>query len=108
MVKTTGELTVEGRYGHDAAQWFRDQKWWRDDSAASLLDKWADLTPEHPFISDGTVELDYGNARGQAYRLGKRLRELGVNPGDRVAVQLPNWAEFVVAYLALARIGAVL
>ena len=28
--------------------------------------------------------------------------------GDRVAVQLPNWNEFIVTYVALARIGAVL
>jgi acyl-coenzyme A synthetase/AMP-(fatty) acid ligase len=27
---------------------------------------------------------------------------------DRVQVQLPNWNEFVVVYVALARIGAVL
>jgi cyclohexanecarboxylate-CoA ligase len=35
------------------------------------------------------------------------LRELGVNPGDVVAWQLPNWFEFVVLTLAATRIGAV-
>src|SRR5689334_1768104 len=35
------------------------------------------------------------------------LRELGVGRGDIVAVQLPNWWEFVVTALACGRIGAV-
>ena len=101
------ELTVDSRYGADAARQFRDKGWWLDDSAASQLDRWAEATPTRRFVSDGTVELDYATARGRAYRLAKRLLDLGVRPGDRVVVQLPNWAEFVVAYLAIARIGAV-
>jgi len=35
------------------------------------------------------------------------LRGLGVGPGDIVAVQVPNWWEFVVASLACGRIGAI-
>jgi len=35
------------------------------------------------------------------------LRRLGVGRGDIVAVQLPNWWEFVVTSLACGRIGAV-
>ncbi len=35
------------------------------------------------------------------------LLELGVEPGEPVAYQLPNWGEFVVVTLAALRIGAV-
>jgi cyclohexanecarboxylate-CoA ligase len=35
------------------------------------------------------------------------LLELGVQPGEPVAYQLPNWGEFVVITLAALRIGAV-
>lgn len=35
------------------------------------------------------------------------LLKLGVRHGDVVAIQLPNWAEFVIATLACGRIGAV-
>src|SRR5204862_397702 len=35
------------------------------------------------------------------------LRRLGVGPGDIVALQVPNWWEFVVTSLACGRIGAV-
>lgn len=107
MTTTIGGLTVQNRYGADAARLFREQGWWLDDSAASLLDYWAEQTPNQRFVSDGTIELDYADARDRAYRLAARLLDLGVRSGHRVAVQLPNWTEFVIAYLALARLGAI-
>ncbi len=36
------------------------------------------------------------------------LLELGVRPGEVVQVQLPNWHQFVVAAIAIERIGAVI
>lgn len=108
ITDTTRELTVTGRFDAGSVQRFRERGWWRDGSAAALLDRWAAERPDQRFVSDGTVELDYATLRGRAYRLGARLLELGVRPGDRVAVQLPNWAEFAVSYLAIARIGAVM
>ncbi len=44
----------------------------------------------------------------QARALAVGLHNLGVEPGDRVAVELPNWPEFVVSALAVAELGAVL
>ena len=49
-----------------------------------------------------------GALREQALRLAGGLRELGVKPGDRVVVTMPNMAEVGVAYAALWRIGAVI
>jgi cyclohexanecarboxylate-CoA ligase len=40
-------------------------------------------------------------------RAAASLRGLGLGPGDVVAVQMPNWWEFVVVSLAAGRIGAV-
>ena len=105
---TTQELTAEARFGAASIREFRERGWWQDGSAAALLDRWARERPRQRFVSDGTTELDYATLRGRAYRLGERLLGLGVRPGDRVAVQLPNWAEFPVSYLAIARIGAVM
>lgn len=104
----TPALSVHDRYGEDAARAFRERGWWRDGSAAALVDHWAATTPERRFVSDGTVELDYATLRERSRGLGAALLRAGVRPGERVAMQLPNWAEFVVAYLAVTRIGAVL
>src|SRR6202012_3613668 len=50
----------------------------------------------------------YWDEFGPAVRtLATRLRELGVQPGDRVASMLPNVPEAVIAMLATTSIGAI-
>ena len=41
-------------------------------------------------------------------KLAARLQDLGVEPGDRVAVAMPNCREFYIAYWAILRAGAIL
>ncbi|HEY2694770.1 MAG TPA: AMP-binding protein [Pseudonocardiaceae bacterium] len=101
-------IAVTDRYSAESIDQFRARNWWRDGSAAALLDHWAELTPTKRFISDGTVELDYATTREHAHSLAATLLHRGVTRGDRVLVQLPNWAEFVVSYLAISRLGAVM
>jgi acetoacetyl-CoA synthetase len=50
--------------------------------------------------------LTHGELYDQVSRVAKGLRELGVEPGDRVAAYLPNMPEAVIAMLAAASIGA--
>jgi cyclohexanecarboxylate-CoA ligase/acyl-CoA synthetase len=104
----SGEPTVDERYDDATQAYFRQRGWWRDGALTELLDRWATERPDARFVSDGTLELSYAEVRARAYRLGATLRRAGVRAGDRVVVQLPNWSEFAVAYLAVARIGAVL
>jgi acyl-CoA synthetase len=40
-------------------------------------------------------------------RLAQVLLDEGIGPGDVVGIQLPNTVEIVVAFLAIARIGAI-
>ncbi|MCE0761971.1 AMP-binding protein [Pseudonocardia kujensis] len=101
-------LTVHDRYDEESVRLFRDRGWWRGGSPVELLDRWAAETPGRRFVSDGTVEWDYTTVRDRVDGLATALVGAGVERGDRVVMQLPNWAEFVVGYLAIARIGAVL
>jgi acyl-CoA synthetase (AMP-forming)/AMP-acid ligase II len=39
--------------------------------------------------------------------LGAALAQLGVGAGDRVAIHLPNCAEFVLAFVAIVKLGAI-
>ena len=55
---------------------------------------------------DGTV-LTYADLLDRSARLANVLVELGVKPGDRVAVQVEKTAEAVTLYLAALRAGAV-
>ena len=59
-------------------------------------------------LEDGTRRtLSRDELRGQVAAVARTLRDLGVQPGDRVAGFLPNIPEAVVAMLATASIGAV-
>ena len=48
---------------------------------------------------------NYGRIRT---RSAASLHKLGIQKGDRVAVCLPSWNEFVVIYMAVAHLGAIL
>lgn len=91
----------------DAERYYRDG-YWQDRVMYDFLKKGADEHPERVFVTDGTNVLSYGRLREDAVRLAAGLKELGIEKGDRVAVQLPNWAEFATIALALSRLGAIL
>ena len=100
--------SVADRYDDEKVRSFYDSGVWRPEVHSDLLDAWCLRQPQKVAVSDGTSELTYAELRGQSYRLGAALRRMGVEAGDRVVVQLPNWCEFAVTYAALARIGAVM
>ena len=52
-------------------------------------------------------ELTWPQLRRQVASLALHLRAQGVQPGDRVAAYLPNIPEAIVAFLAVASLGAV-
>lgn len=55
---------------------------------------------------DGRSET-YAALESRAARSAGRLRELGVETGDRVAVRLPNGPDFVGVWLGALRLGAI-
>jgi malonyl-CoA/methylmalonyl-CoA synthetase len=63
------------------------------------------LLAESP--TGGTAELTYGELFGRSRRLAARLAARGISKGDRVAFFLGNRPEFVVSYLAVLALGAV-
>ncbi|MFH0917741.1 MAG: class I adenylate-forming enzyme family protein, partial [Candidatus Omnitrophota bacterium] len=51
-------------------------------------------------------QLSFPQLRDKVFALGQGLLKLGVSPGDKVAIYLPNWPEYVLSYLAIWSIGA--
>jgi len=51
---------------------------------------------------DGT-EIGYGSLSDQVDRLAARLRQSGLDPGQVVAIALPNGIEYLVAFLTATR-----
>jgi acetyl-CoA synthetase len=80
----------------------------------NCLDKWIGTPTEHKAAvrwegEDGaTRTLTYGELWRETNRCAHALRELGVAPGDRVALFMPMCPELIVAFLAIAKAGAVI
>jgi len=55
----------------------------------------------------GVREVSWAELKRDTAALAARLRNLGIEPGDRVASYLPNGPETVIAFLACASVGAI-
>src|SRR5256886_9403208 len=75
---------------------------------AALFAQHAKAHPDREFLVFGSRRMSYAQVAREALALADALGGLGVQPGDRLAVDLPNWPEWVVACLAAAYRGAVL
>src|SRR5215207_323008 len=62
---------------------------------------------ERPAVKLDDVVLNYGALDGAAARAAGFLRAKGVEPGDRVGMQLPNVPYFPIVYFGALRLGAV-
>jgi cyclohexanecarboxylate-CoA ligase len=86
---------------------------WRDELLTDLLDALADRHPDRLAVADHNsmtgvaTRLSYLQLQLRVDRIALGLIGLGVQPGDVVAFQLPNWWQFIALHLACLRIGAV-
>jgi len=63
---------------------------------------------ERTAIVDGVRVLSYEALGTQVSKLARQLYDLGIRKGDRVALFLPNGADFVIGYFAATRLGAII
>jgi len=77
-------------------------------SVADILRPWAGEHPDRVFLISGDRRLTYGQVDQQAGALAAALHELGIGRGDRIALDLPNWPEFIISMFAVARLGAIM
>ena len=91
----------------------REGGYWPDRLLTDYLDDAASTRPDrvalvdHNSMTDRRTTLSYGQLKRLVDRMALGLVRLGVEPGNVVAFQLPNWHEFTALYLACVRIGAV-
>lgn len=73
---------------------------------AAHLDALVGSRPESPLLIDQNVPISARQLRDQSRALAAGLAHIGVRPGHRVAVWLPNCAAWVESFLACAHLGA--
>ena len=86
--------TVRDRYSEADIARFYAGGLWRPETFFEVAEQQAQRQPDKVFVADGTTSLTYRELRDSALALATGLHRMGITPGDRVAVQLPSWAEF--------------
>ena len=74
---------------------------------AQVFSRSAREHPEHTAVVAGANRWSYAQVDARSSSLAAAMAELGLGPGDRVAIILPNRPEWIVALLACAKLGAV-
>lgn len=81
--------------------------YWRNRTTSDFLDEAAASTPDKPAFIDSRTQVRFAELKQQVDRCALGLLELGIEPGDVISFQLPNWIEWVVVHYAATRIGAI-
>lgn len=90
----------------ESAQRYRRAGYWQGQTFGELLRELADRYGRRIAVVSGGTRRSYLDLDVRADRLATGLSRLGIGPGDRVVVQLPNIVEFFEVCFALFRLGA--
>jgi 2,3-dihydroxybenzoate-AMP ligase len=91
----------------ETAALYRANGFWQDRTLGELLWETADSRPEQVALVDADTRLTYAELTDRADAAAGRLLDLGLQPDDRILVQMPNGWEFVVLTLACLRAGVI-
>ena len=76
-------------------------------SIKQMFNSCAEKYPERDYLIVGDTRLPYGLVNMMARKTANALTQLGVKKGDRVALMSPNVPQYVIAFEACAKIGAI-
>ncbi|MBM9465040.1 AMP-binding protein, partial [Aeromicrobium sp. YIM 150415] len=73
---------------------------------ASLLDETTAKYPDRVAIVFGDTRLTYAQVDGAANQVANLLVSRGIEPGDKVAISIPNLPYFTIVYFGILKAGA--
>ena len=91
----------------DLADRWRKEGHWRSETFFDILSERAETHPHREVFADGQDRITFGELKDKVERCAAFLRDIGINRGDVVTIQLPNRIAFPIAFFALELIGAV-
>ena len=102
-------MPIEGcaPYARQDVEKYSRMLWWLGMTWGDVFDKHTDIYPEKTGLVDDRGQWTNQELRQQVDKLAVSLMKLGIQPKERVLLQLPNWHEFVFSFLALQKIGAI-
>src|SRR5215831_471316 len=94
--------------------WLRHYDYWVPESANfprqsvyQILNLAATYFHDRPATAFLDAQLTFAELKQQVDRLAAALAELGINKGDRVGIMLPNCPQYLIAFFAVVRLGAI-
>jgi len=91
----------------DVTQRYRARGYWTGETIGSAFDRSVATHADRVAVVDGDRRLTYRHLAGLVDRLAHHLAEREIVGGARVIFQLPNVCEFVIAYFACLKVGAI-
>ncbi|MBI2206872.1 MAG: AMP-binding protein [Candidatus Rokubacteria bacterium] len=91
----------------DFAERYRAQGFWEDVTLGDALDRAMAANADRLAVVEGDRRVTYAELHGLVDRLALHLAGRGIADGERVVFQLPNVLEFVIAYVACLKTGAI-
>ncbi len=79
---------------------------WSDESFVDYLEHHARTNPNGIAIVDESgKKTTFSEYHQQTNQIAHALLELGLKPEDRIAIQLPNWSEYILSLMGAAKVG---
>ena len=101
------ELRAAMNFPPEQAKRYIEEGWWRDETQRKYLERHAKERPDAPAFVTLDTTLSWAELRDRVERVAKGLWELGIRPGDVVAIQMPNIPEWAIANLAVTWFGGI-
>ncbi len=76
-------------------------------SIKQMFNSCAETNPDRDYLIINDTHLPYGLVNTMARKAANALVTLGVKKGDRVAIMAPNVPQYVIAFQACAKLGAI-
>jgi long-chain acyl-CoA synthetase len=76
-------------------------------TVADLVTRWAERTPRRLAVADADERVSWAELNDQADAVAAALRDRGLQPGDRLVIQLSTGLPMVRVYLGAVRAGIV-
>src|SRR5512145_3127856 len=101
-------MAIEGftEYAKEDKDKYNKLRWWLGMTWGDMFDKATDLYPDKVGLVDDAGRWTYAELRNKVDRLAIGLINLGIRPHDWVLLQFPNWHEYILAFFAMQKIGA--
>jgi cyclohexanecarboxylate-CoA ligase len=100
-------MTVESLFAPEVVRQYTAAGYWPNCSICAYLDAAVQRHAEKTAVIDRFGRFTYAELARLVDRLAFAFLAMGIEAGDVVSFQLPNWHQFVVIQYALSRIGAV-